>query len=354
MKALRSLLLLLAAVLVTGTPAALALEEQQLIAPDGTLYVVRAGTARELGVTDGYVTPEESVIVWSALSQDGSRIVGLVPGASGRSFKHNIDLAFDEPTGALVVLWTDEVPLVNLLRLAVLKGGQWTISDLLPTNGFPYARNPQMLLSHSVVHTEDADGKDVATVRSVLSVTWFEDSNVSQARFATIFLDEDSTGSPVQIYDLPAAIGNASKRSSADHPQAAYMSPSLQLDGVEGALLASFADVGADKQYVIRIGFPTNLGKPGPDNVTWQRRRIPVMGVASEGPISDSVPAAIDRVSTVIGASYHPTLVWRTDGAVGFSRYDGKAWSSARTILLDSTMSYDRAVRLVQEMATRN
>jgi hypothetical protein len=78
------------------------------------------------------------------------------------------------------------------------------------------------------------------------------------------------------------------------------------------------------------------------------------VGVASDGPISNSVPAAMDKVTTLIGASYRPTIVWRTDDAVGFSRFDGKTWSSARTIPLDSSMTYDRALRLVQEMATRN
>jgi hypothetical protein len=356
MKTSRTLLLLVAAAIILAvTSPALAMEEEKLIAPDGTVYVVRAGTAAELGITDGSVAPDESVIAWSSLRQDGTRGFGLVPGAAGRSFKHDIDLAFDEPTGSLVVLWTDEVPLVNLLRLGILRAGQWTVSDLLPTNGFPHVLNPRMLLSHSVVHTTDPDGKDVSRTRSMLSILWWEESNVSQARYAPMFLDEDSTASQVQVYNLPATIGSAGKTASGDHPQGAFIYPSLQLDGIEGALLASFADLGADKQYVVRITFPSDLGKPGPDNATWQRRRIPVVGVASEGPISDTVPPiGIDRVTTVIGTSYRPTIIWRADSAVGFSRFDGKTWSSARTIPLDSAMSYDRALRLVQEMATRN
>jgi hypothetical protein len=132
------------------------------------------------------------------------------------------------------------------------------------------------------------------------------------------------------------------------------MYPALQLEGIGGALLASFADLSSDKHYVVRVSFPSDLGKPGPDNATWKRRRIPVVGVASDGPISNSVPAAMDKVTTLIGASYRPTIVWRTDDSMGFSRFDGKTWSSARTIPLDSSMTYDRALRLVQEMATRN
>lgn len=350
----RRLLFLAAAVLLAGTRMAQAREEKTLLAPDGTLYVVRAGTGTELGIADAYVAPNDNVLQWSSLHQDGTRDLGLITGTAGTSFKHNVDLAFDEPTGALIVLWTDEVPLVNLLRLGILKAGRWTVSDLLPTNGFPHARNPQMLLSHPVVHTLDADGQDVTTTRSVLSVIWWEESNVSQARYAPIFLDEDSTASQVQVYDLPATIGSAGPASGAKHPSTAYIYPSLQLEGIGGAILASFADLSSDKQYVVRISFPDNLGKPGPDNVTWQRRRIPVVGVASDESITNDVPVMVESMKTVVGASYRPTLVWTAEGTVGYTRFDGRKWSPTITIPLNESMTQERALRLVQEMVTRN
>jgi hypothetical protein len=350
----RRLLFLAAAVLLAGTRMAHALEEKTLLAPDGTLYVVRAGTGADLGIAAAYVAPNDNVLQWSSLHQDGTRDLGLITGTAGASFKHNVDLAFDEPTSSLIVLWTEEVPLVNLLRLGILRANQWTVSDLLPTNGFPHARNPQMLLSHPVVHTQDADGNDVATTRSLLSVIWWEESNISQARYAPIFFDEDSTASRVQVYDLPATIGGGGPASGAKHPATAYEFPSLQLEGIGGAILASFADLSSDKQYVVRISFPDNLGKPGPNNVTWQRRRIPVVGIASDEPIAPDVPVVIESVKTVIGSSYRPTLIWSTGDAVGYTRFDGQKWSPALTIPLTESMTYDRALRLVQEMATRN
>src|ERR1700693_1395165 len=100
-----------------------------------------------------------------------------------------------------------------------------------------------MLLSHPVVHTLDADGKDVTTTQSVLSVIWWEESNISQARYAPIFFDEDSTASQVQVYDLPATICGGGPASGTKYPSTAYMYPSLQLEGIGGAILASFADL---------------------------------------------------------------------------------------------------------------
>jgi hypothetical protein len=351
--ALRRLLLVAAAILFAGARITLAVEETSLLAPDGTLYVVRAGTGADLGIAD--VAPDDNVIAWSSLRQDGTGGRGLVPGAAGITFKHNLDLAFDEPTGALIVLWTEEVPLVNLLRLGILRADQWTVTDLLPTNGFPHARNPRMLLSHPVVHTLDADGKDIWATRSVLSVVYWEESNVSQARYSPMFLDEDSTASQVQVYDLPATIGGGGPTPDSDIPAGAYLYPSLQLEGPGGGILASFADLNAGKHYVVRISFPTDLGKPGPTNLTWLRRRIPVVGLISQGPLPRTVPRdAGVEMATYIGPGYNSTLVWHDETAVRYVRFDGKKWSDVSSIALGENMSYDRALRLVRDMATKN
>ena len=60
------------------------------------------------------------------------------------------------------------------------------------------------------------------------------------------------------------------------------------------------------------------------------------------------------EISTYIGASYNPTFVWSDDKAVRFIRFDGRKWSDVNAITLNDSMSYDRAIRLVQDMATKN
>ncbi len=358
--ALRSLLaaaafsLAAGSLLASGSGSTISQEEKSLLAPDGTLYSVRSGYASDLGLGDG-VNPSDYVVAWSFRRQDGSTGQGIVPDTAGRSSKRNLQLTYDEPTGSLVLLWKEDFTVLNVLRLGIFKDGVWTLANLLPNLGFAHAYNPQMLLSHQTVSTQNADGSSESRMRTILSVIWWEEAQYLQARYAPIFLDEVSDASDVRVYDLPAAVGGGGGPTlTGDRAPGSYMYPALQPEGIGGALLASFADLGSDKQYVVRITFPSDLGKPGHDNVKWLRRRIPVVGVASEGPVSDSVPAAIERVTTIIGASYRPTIVWRADTTVGFTRFDGKTWSSARTIPLDTSMTYDRAFRLVQEMAARN
>jgi hypothetical protein len=330
-------------------------EQTSLLAPDGTLYTVASGHASDLGLAEPNVIQSDNVIAWSLRRQDGSVEQGLVPDTVGQSLKRNLELAYDEPSGSLILLFKEDLTVLNVLRLGIFKNGAWTLTNLLPNLGFAHAYNPQILLSHPTVTTQDGNGNSLSQTRTILSVIWWEEAQYSQARYAPIFLDEVSDASDVQVYNLPALVGvGGGATSSGSHPASAYMYPSLQLEGIGGAILATFADLSADRHYVIRIRYPDNLGRPGPDNVTWQRRRIPVVGIASDEPIPGDVPVQIESVKTVIGASYRPTLVWSTDGAVGYTRFDGRKWSPAITIPLTDSMTYDRALRLVQEMATRN
>ena len=69
-------------------------------------------------------------------------------------------------------------------------------------------------------------------------------------------------------------------------------------------------------------------------NLKWQRRHIPIVGVADDrtrsprmapdlggGPIRDA------GVRTTIGAGYRPTLSWRDGDALKFTRLDGADWA---------------------------
>jgi hypothetical protein len=324
-------------------------DERSLLASDGTLYVVRSGSAADLGISGGF-SPSDRLIEWSLRKQDGTVQQGLVPETVNGDLKQDLQLAYDEPTRSLVLLWNEDLTVLNVLRFGIFRDGAWAVANLLPNLGFAHAYNPQMLLSHQTVALQDDYGNPITRAQTLLSVIWWEQAQYAQARYAPIFLD--GAASDVQVYDLPALVGGGGP-ASATHPAGSYMYPSLQTEGIGGAILASFADLGSNKHYVVRITYPNNLGKPGPDNATWLRRRIPVVGVASDGPISDDLPVVVESVRTVVGASYRPTLVWNTNSAVFFTHFDGKAWSSA-TIPLNDSMTYERAMGLVQEMATRN
>ena len=348
---------LLAVALLCASGSARA-EEKSLLAPDGTVYTVRSGTAADLAVSGAGIRPDDNLIEWTSLAQDGKRALGIIPNTTSHNPKLNLDLAFDEQSASLVLLWKEELSVLNVLHLGVFRQGAWKQLDLLPNLGFAHAYNPRMLLSHQVVHWMDENGKDAWKTRSLLSVIWWEESQYAQARYAPIFLDEDTSANDVPVYDLPSMVGGGGAPTSYDEvPPGAFLYPSLQLEGPGGAILASFADLASKRQYVVRIAFPTDLGTAGPGTRTSLRRRIPVVGITMQGPVAMNLPSELSSpIFTIVGPTYNPTLIWSDGKSVKFIRYDvasGK-WSAPRAVAVTDEMSVDKAMQLVQEMATKN
>jgi len=353
--------LLLLAVVGLGLPGlGLAFEEQSLLTPDGTLHVVRAGKAADLGVAS--FSPDSFVIDWAARAQDGTIQTAIVPDTVSFQEKRGLQLAYDESTSKLVLVWIEEISAFSHVRVGVLQNGKWTNSALQPINGITRAFNPQMRLTHQTVTWLDEKDAPVSATASILSVLWWELSSVAEARYATLFLDEDSSDpSSLAVYEMPLLIGSSTDSPIGDAPSGAYLYPWLQPDGFSGSLLASFADLHDRQEKVVRIDFPRDRGKPSEiGNVKWERRHAPILSIAIVGPLARMTPMVDERadpqsgVGTSIGAGYKPTLYWLDGSSLKFVRLDGADWSPVRSITIDDTMTYAQARDLVVSMGQRN
>jgi hypothetical protein len=344
-----------AATLLAAVGPARALEEKSLLATDGTLYTVRAGTADELGIVSADITASQYAMTWSAVRQDGTTSGAVIPGSVGISTKHNLDLAYDDPSASLVLLWKEEITVINVLHISILRNGTWTSNDLLPNLGFAHAFNPQMLLTHYLVHLLDSNGNDQFQYKSLLSVVWWEEASLRQARYCPIFLDESVQQSDIVVYDLPTLIGSTGAASYDGVTSPVYFYPALRYEGPAGAVLASFVDLVSRQHFVVRVTFPTDLGHPNVNNPTYLRRREPIVGIAFRGGIGSPTPfESPESVTTFIGPNYNPTFSWQDGTSLYFMRYAGTAWSATSSIPLSDAMPYDKAIRLVEDMATKN
>lgn len=349
--------------LALGARFACAGEQQTLLTTDGTLHVLEAGRAIDLGVDDPAIRPDANVIQWTSKAQDGTISMAILPGTASTSLKHGLQLAFDEQTATLLLLWTEDGS-YSQVRVGVLSNGAWTNSGLLPDQGISMAFNPRMAVTHQAVSYLDENDNPVFKTTSILSIVWWEEALVGQARLATVFLDEQSFDpSNLTIYDLPTMTGGGGPVSYDGVPTGAYLYPSVQADGLSGAVLASFADLNAQKQRILRLQFPTDWGKPTDADPTstastnWKRRHIPIVGVTMEGPVARVAPNVVDTrdgVRTTIGSGYRPTLSWSDGASLKFTRLDGADWAPVRSIAIDDQMTYDRALALVTGMGERN
>ena len=332
-----------------------AAEEKSLLAADGTLYEVHAGLAVDLGLAEG-LAPDDYVIEWTARDQDGTVHVGVVPGTQNRNVKRNLDLAFDESTGSLILFWKEELTSDQYSSARQFCGtarGSLRCSFRTLASRRPTTRRCACPTQRSGGH--GADGQPVERNRSILSIVWWEESQYAQARYAPIFLDEDNfDASNVAVYDLPVLAGGGGPTAYEDVPAAAYAFPALHSDGPSGAILASFADLNGRRNKVVKITFPTDLGVPEEGNVTWMRRHIPIVGIVGESPLAPTTPIHVSSMGTALGTGYRPTFYWRDADRVLYTRFDGHEWASVKAIPLSDTMSYERALALVIGMAASN
>jgi len=348
-------LLLAAVALAAGLATSAVAEEKSLLTADGTLYEVRSGSAIDLALSGASISPDDYFIEWTSRRQDGAVRTGIVPGTQSRNDKSSLNLAYDEASDSLLLLWKEELSILNVLELGIFKDGTWKISALLPNLGFAHAYNPQMRLSHATVRWTGDDGATVSRDRSILSIVWWEESQYAQARYAPIFLDEENFDfGNVAVYDLPVLTGGGGPTTYDDIPSAAYLFPSLNSDGPGGAILATFGDLNRHKNVVVRITFPTDLGTPGEGNITWMRRHIPIVGVVGDSPLAPTAPVAIASMGTALGTGYRPTFYWRDGDKLLYTRFDGREWNSVKAIQLTENMSYERALSLVIGMASSN
>ena len=352
--------LLAAAALAIAPALAFALEEQSLLTPDGTLHVLRSGRAIDLGIEEA--PPESIVIEHATRAQDGAVTLEILPGSESYQDKRGLQLGYDDETHTLLLLWTEDISAYSHIRVGVFHAGVWSNSALLPSQGISRAYNPQMRVTHQRVTYLDENDAIVAKTSSIVSVVWWEEATSLQARFAALFLDETAFDpSNLSVYDLPALTGGIGASAYNDVPSGAYLYPTLQADGLSGAVLASYADLHDVRHRVLQIRFPDFQGKPSEDgNMDWKRRHTPIVGIASEGPLADMTPRLPpharpkDAVGTSIGAGYKPTLYWLDGSSLRYTRLGATGWEPVRGVAIDDTMTYERALELVVGMGRRN
>jgi hypothetical protein len=350
---LLSSLLAAAALLVAAGAAA---EQRTLLTPDGTLYWIQSGYYATLVPGGRDAKPDDYVIVWSSVSQSGATLSGIIPGTATTDLKDQFDLAYDAYSQALFLVWNNRSTFINSVQFAILQSGLWTQSQLIPSGVFAFTSNPKILITHQTVQRLDAQGNEVDSLRSIVSVIWWEDSVHPRARYAPIFIESDGIAlADVQVYDLPTLVGSPAADSSAQFEQAIYQNPALQSDGISPVVLATFADAGTGNLTTVHIGFPSDLRHPINLRTPGGRGHVIIVFGFDQRALPTSAPANPVQLGTVVGGRYLPTVYWqRDDTAVQYTGFDGQAWGAAHTLSLSPSLSADQAITLIRAMASQN
>jgi hypothetical protein len=329
-------------------------EDKTLLTPDGTLYHVQSGLYRSFEPGGTAAQPNDIVIRWDSRDQAGVVLSGIIPGTDNVDPKDQFDMAYDSLSGSLVLVWVDRLLVINSIQFAVLQKGIWTQSQFIPSGMFSFATNPQILITHQTVQDLDANHNELDSVRSIISVIWWEGSVRPRARYAPIFVENGSFDlADIQIYDLPELAGSQTVTGgsgSLDNPL--YQVPALQQDGLSSTILATFADIATSTLQVLRITFPSDFRQV--IDPMHGRHVVVILGHGSS-PILSAVPPNPTLLGTVVGSSYQPTVFWQSDpGSVNFASTDGTTWTDTRSLPLTPSLGADAAVTLIRRMAIQN
>ncbi|HQQ77320.1 MAG TPA: hypothetical protein PLB01_08180 [Thermoanaerobaculia bacterium] len=359
---LRAALLGLAAcVLVAGARADAA---NAVLAKDGTLYEVFVTNYGQ--IVEGANGTDSSMPVVALRSTPPGKpsTVEIVGGTVTPLLKFSESLEYDDTTQTVFVVYTSlQVQgFFADVRAAMRRDGGWSNGGFLPNAGLYFSVNPKLLVTRQRYKDLDDEGAAVTKTRSILSVVWWEETALSQARYAALFIEDGSMKfDEVAAYNLNELAGAAGPTDSRGLPTSSYMYPAVQRDQVgDGGVLVSFANLATRKQQVLRLGFPDDYTKPPTTGTTTAGRtsnsRTTPIG---RGGYDFAMPTMIDLpftlpVGTLISPAGVPTYFWTKDG--GLNYLTGDAASLARgvmTIPLRQDFQLDSALSVVRTMAEK-
>ncbi len=356
--------LLLAAVLLVA--AALPADASNaVLTKSGTLYEVYR-------TTWGAIVPAAAVGPngrWPVLAlrttlPGAAPTVEIVEGTIDDNDEGTESVDFDETTGTVFVLLTKFQGLMSDVHVAVRRDTRWEEQNILPNVGLYLSLNPRMVVTRQDFVDFDGKGGTVTKSRSIVSIIWWEESGPSQARYASVFVEDGVLRlSDVVAYNLNAMAGSTgSTIAPADMPLSAYTFPVLQRDpSTNGGVVVSFANFLTQTQTVLQITFPDDITKLAPPGATsgtpdlYARAHLPIGRDIGHGhiPMAANVPGN-GTLDGVISPRGDTTFYWQDGATLNVLGSDAAPDATPLAIPLRPDFSIDRAVALVRDMATKN
>ncbi len=348
--------LALAAVLVLAAGTALA--GSAVLTKSGTLFEVFPTT---YGAAIGNAAdPNASlpVLALRTTPSGGTPTVQVVDGTLDSDVEDSASIEFEEETQTVYLVYTKEQSLFQGVNVALLQNGQWSAQLLLPTTGFTLAMNPKMVLTRQqYVDVSPTDPtQTIQKWRSIVSVTWWEEGPLSQARFSALFVEDGALNrDAITSYNLNDLAGATGPTSEAGLSPASYSFPAVQRGyAADGSVLVSFANLSTLQQTVLSISFPVTLDAgPGVSGPMAYSRHRPIVQTAGSGNLPGGAIAYATSPGTVISPDGTCTFWWVDGSTMMYLPENAAADAVPFQIPLRPDFSVDKALAVVREMAEK-
>ncbi len=343
--------------------AGVARADTSVLTKDGTLYEVF--TARQADVAPAELGSRDNpVLALRTTRPDGTQSVEVIPETADADFELPGDIEYEESTRTVFTVYTKFQGIQSDVRFALHRGGAWEEKSLVPSIGFYFSLNPRILVTRQQYVDADADGNPVQKWRSILSLVWWEETSVSQARYAAVFVEDGVLAlDSITPYDLNEMTGSAGATDSTGLPLSAYTYPTVHSDpSTNGGVRVCFANLVDQQQHVLQLTFPDDLTKltPPPGGTSapagdpsFARGHTPVGRQVGAFPIDRDIqtPSPVETALSRVGV---PTFYWGDGDKIRYIRSDAPAGTPPSTLSLRPDLPVERARSLVRDMAARD
>jgi hypothetical protein len=336
-----------------------------VLAKDGTLYEVFETTYGQVISGSSAADAVTPVLALRTTVPGQQPTVEVVGGTFDGLLKFGESLEYEDSTQTLFVVYTSlQVQgFFADIHVAMRRDGGWSVGRFLPNPGLYFSVNPRILVTRQSYKDFDPSGKVVTKARSILSMVWWEESALSQARYAALFIEDSALRlDDVVALNLNDLAGASGPTDSRNLPTSSYMYPAVQRDPVgDGGVLVSFANLATRTQQVLYLGFPADYTTPpagttAPTSPRTSNSRTTPIG---RGFREFALPTRIDlpftmAVGTIVSPSGVPMYWWSQNGALNY--LSGDAASLARpqlSIPLRPDFPVDSALAVVRSMADK-
>lgn len=352
------------AVLTLLAPTAQASADSAVITKDGTLYEVFEARYDAL-YPGAYGTSEGRypVLGLRKTPSGGAPVTEIVEGTLDNGLEGQASVVYEPLTQTVFIAYSKYQGVMASVHVAIRRNERWVEGDIIPNPGLYLSLNPNVVVTRQ--RFTDFDGTSGATIqkwRSIFSIVWWEEGNRSQARYASVFIEDGLLRlDNIVAHNLNDLSGASGSTSTSDLPFSSYQFPSVQWDpAANGGVRVSFANLATRTQLVTSITFPDDIrlvvppGATVADHYAYARARTPIGRTQGSGFNIPEDVNTMNAVGTIISTTGVPTFYWSEGNTVQFLRADSPHGSTIKAITLRPDFSRDKAVSVIREMALRD
>lgn len=336
-----------------------------VLAKNGTLYEV-FGTNYGAVISGASASDAATPVIALRTTVSGQvPTVEVVGGSVNDLLKFGESLEFEDSTQTLFVVYTS-LQVQGFFadtHVAMRRNGGWSVGRFVANPGLYFSVNPRVVVTRQTYNDFDSLGAVVTKTRSILSLVWWEESALSQARYAAVFIEDGALKlDDIVGMNLNEFAGSAGPTDNRNLPTSSYMYPAVQRDpATNGGVFVSFANLATRMQQVLRVGFPDDYTQPATGATASTPARIPNSRTTPIGrggrqfplPMAISLPFTLE-VGTIISPAAVPTFWWVRDGTLTYLTGDAESLSHPPLALpLRPDFPVDSALAAIRSMAEK-